>query len=242
MKKRILSVCLTLTCCFSMCGNAIASDLKEPANTVFSTVPTEHDLRFMDRCLEKDSTKAWFIDNNGNRTDVAPVDMSNRNGRSFTEGRVLYTFVRYDQSVTKSNDLQHFVSSCSLRNRGTTTIPMKYTQNETVVSTWTVSARVEAEPELGIALLNALQAKFGVSVDKSHTTQSSTICELQLDVPPGTTGRISKYYAGKYSGGQAVWHAEDVIGGYDNGYYYEETGAWGIAKNEVNWDWEVTEI
>lgn len=240
MKKRIINVCLTLICCFSMCVNVLASNSNEPASTIFSTVPTEYDLRLMDRCQEENSVKAWFVDNNGNRTEVVPVDMSAQNSRSFTEGRVLYTFVRYDQSVTKSNDFQHFVSSCSLRNRGPESVPMHYTQNETVISTWTVTGRVETESELGVAILKALKVKFGASVDKSTTTQSSSTYEFEVNVPPGKTGKISKYYAGKYSGGQSVWHAVDVIGGYDNGYYYEETSAWGIAKTEVNWDWVVT--
>lgn len=55
------------------------------------------------------------------------------------------------------------------------------------------------------------------------------------NVPVGKTGKISKYYAGKYSGGQGVWSVKDVIGGYDNGYYYEEAGAWAIERSEVNY-------
>lgn len=241
MGKKIVGIFLALVFCVSMCGNASAIEMNGTNDgVVFSTIPTENDLRLMDRGQEDETVKAWIIDSEGNKTEVDPVDMANPNSRSFIEGRFEYTFVRYDQSVTKSNDYQHFVSSCSFRNRGTEAVPLQYTQTTTVRNDWSVTGKIDVEAEFKLAVLKSLQAKFGASVCDVHSTEESEKVEFTLSVPVGKTGKISKYYAGKYSGGQGVWLMEDIVSGSSAGYYYEEATAWGIATNEVNYDWTVT--
>lgn len=55
---------------------------------------------------------------------------------------------------------------------------------------------------------------FGLSVTDSWTTSSSSCFEFSIKIPVGKTGKISKYYAGKYSVGSCVWTVQDRIGGY----------------------------
>lgn len=237
VKKRIISLCLVMAVCCSLYTTASAVGSGNTVGSVFSSTPTEYNLRLMDRCQEQETVKAWIVDNNGNRTEVAPMDMTNVHSRSFVNGRIEWTFLRYDQNVTKESDYQHFVGSSSFRNRGVETETMHYVQSETVENVWTVTGKVDVEAQLKVTILNSLKTTFGLNVVNEKTTQSSDVWEFDLDVPVGKKGTISKYYAGKYSGGQGVWTGEDIIGGYDAGYYYEEASAWGIAQNEVNWDW-----
>lgn len=239
MNKRFVCAGLAMVMCLSLCTSAFATDSLGEA--VFSTIPTEENLRLKDRCQENNPVEAWIIDDTGNKTYIDPIDMTNSKNRSFIDGRIEWTFLRYEESVTKSNKYQHFVSSVSLRNNGTEPVPLRYTQREEVENRWEVTGKIDVEPNFKIAILAALEATFGLNVTDAHTTKASTEVEFNLTIPVGKTGEISKYYAGKYTGGQGVWQGTDIFNGGSIGYlYYEEATAWAIAKNEVNYDWSVT--
>lgn len=223
---------------FSLCGNVYAVESSQSCTSAYSVIPSEYHLSLMNHCQET-PVRAWFVDNEGNRTEVKPINMSNPNARSFIDGRVEWTFLRYEQNVTKENRYQHFVSSCSWRNRGTVPMTMHYTQESTTTTSWQVNGKVDVETDLAVAILNQLKVEFGTNIVKSTVTSQSDKIETDLIVPVGKTGEISKYYAGKYSGGQGVWTGVDIFNGTSRGTYYEEASAWGVAKNEVNWDFNV---
>lgn len=235
MRKKVMSLILVFMMCLSLSIPAFASNVS--TDVVFSSTPSESDMRLIDHCQEDEEVVAWIIDPEGNKTFVEPI--ANMNTRSFINGQVLWTFVKYNENVTKSNDYQHFISSVGLRNRGPDPVPLKYIQTESNQNQWTVTGKVEAEAEFKVAMLAKLKATFGLNIAASKTTYSSTEVEFTLSIPPGKTGKISKYYAGKYSGGQGVWHGENIISGADAGYYYELGSAWAIATNETNFDYEV---
>lgn len=240
MKKLISILMLVTLSVTSLCANATTVNAESKSKdknpkAVFSTVPTADDLKLMEPGNQ--NVKSWIIDENGKKEFVPNMNISNNDNMispAYVEGRLVYTFLRYDQNVTKSNMYQHFVSSVSILNTTTKPIPLKYTQVNSTSNTWTVTGKVEVEAEFKAAVLAKLKGTFGLSVEKSWTTSSSSSVEFDIEVPVGKTGLISKYYAGKYSGGQGVWRVQDVIGGYDPFTYYEEAGAWGIATNEVN--------
>jgi hypothetical protein len=227
---------LSVTCLFAETTVANAETKEQKA--FFSTVPTSDNLKKMEPVNQ--DVKAWTIDQNGNKKFVTPMNLANTNDNMvspmYVEGRLVYTFIRYDQNVTKSAMYQHFVSYVSLRNTTQDPIPLKYTQQNSTTNAWQVTGKVEAEAEFKTAMLAKLKASFGLSVSDTKTTYSSTNVEFTINIPVGKTGKISKYYAGKYSGGQSVWSVQDVIGGYPPFTYYEEASAWGIATNEVNYD------
>lgn len=236
MKRRILSIIMITVCIFSLCLSKVNAETiinSENSNVIFSTIPDADDLKLMDPI--KSDVKSWMVDKHGHKKYVKNMNTSNISTYSFTVGRLLYTFLRYDENVTKTNDYQHFVSSVSLRNTTKDPIKLKYTQSSSKVNYWSVTGKVEAEAEFKVAMLSKLKATFGASISTSTTTTASETVEFTINVPVGKTGKISKYYAGKYSGGQGVWSVKDAIGGYDKGYYYEEAGAWAIERSEVNY-------
>lgn len=232
MKKFISAFIIVTIFAINFCTIAHANEINKNSEGVFSTVPDEDDLSLIEQGNQ--SVKSWIIDENGNKKYVTNKIMGSITP-SYVVGRLVYTFIRYDQNVTKSNNYQHFVSSVSLLNTTQDPIPLKYTQQNSKSNTWTVIGKVEAEAEFKVAVLAKLKASFSASVTDSWTTASSSSVEFTMNVPVGKTGKISKYYAGKYSGGQGVWRVQDVIGGYEPFTYYEEAGAWGIEKNEVNY-------
>lgn len=231
--KKIVSVLMVLTIfSTSFSSTVYAEETTKIPDSTFSTIPDDDDLALIEK--ENQNGKAWIIDKNGNKKQVTKRSFGTISPL-YTEGRLVYTFVRYIQNVTKSNEYQHFVSSVSIYNDTTKPITLKYTQQSTKSNEWSVTGKVEVEAEFKVSVLAKLKSTFGSSVTSACKTASSSSVEFTIEVPVKKTGKISKYYAGKYTGGQGVWSVQDVIGGYDPYTYYEDAGAWGIAKNEVNY-------
>ena len=109
-KKMIVVLLIILSVFNSMSVYANTTQV----NTNFSTVPDEEDKKLM-HTNEEDVT-AWIVDNNGNKTYVNPKEFRNNNARSFTQGKVLWTFVRYEPKTYESKDYKHFVSHVSVKN------------------------------------------------------------------------------------------------------------------------------
>lgn len=234
--RRLISSIIILTILvfnFSIVVNATEKSIKSEPKVTFSNEPTRDDLKYVDN--EKLEEKAWIIDEKGMKSLVNAKELTGEIEPKFISGRVLYTFLRYDQNVTKENTYQHFVSSVSLLNTTTEAISLKYTQQNSKSNTWTTTGKVEVEAEFKVAVLAKAKATFGASITDSHTTSSSATVEFTMTVPKGKTGKISKYYAGKYSGGQGVWTGYDVIGGYPVGNYYELGSAWTVEPAESNY-------
>lgn len=238
--KKILGFLLVISIIFNFSTLTVKATPTSDADTdvVFSTTPSKDDLKLVEPVNQ--NVKAWIKDANGNIQFVNPkFSPKIRNGNiiqpNYVEGRLVYTFLRYEDNVSKSNPYQHFVSSVSIKNTTNDPITLKYYQQKTTTNTWSVTGNIEVEAQFSVQVLAKLKAKFGASVTKSHTTYSSDSVEFTMNVPVGKTGKISKYYAGKFTGGYGVWKVQDVIGGYEPWTYYEEVGAWGIEPNEVNY-------
>ena len=77
-------------------------------------------------------------------------------------------FYGMSKNVTKENRYQHFVSSCSWRNRGTVPMTMHYTQESTTTTSWQVNGKVDVETDLAVAILNQLKVEFGTKYRKIY--------------------------------------------------------------------------
>lgn len=229
--KRIISAAMVLFFSVSNILPISANGISGEMDSVFSSVPDERDIELMNNHQEY-KYGSWIITPDG---DKVAINESDRQTRDYLSGIVLWTFKSYIPNATDSYDYKHFVSSVSLKNNSSQEIPLKYTQENTTTVEWVVEGNVDVDADLEFAIFGELQASFGLGVSKTTTSQASTEVEFVMPIPPYKTGKISKYYAGKYSGGKAVWEGENVIGGDYVGIKEELCGAWAIAANEVNY-------
>lgn len=241
--KRIITVLLSIAIVLSTtCTVAFASDQSIPG-AVFSTVPSERAQKNFDQLLRTTPRRGWYTDSDG-KVHVIELDGSGRNDGMLRSPpnyhNVVWTPGDYIPNYHAKKDFAFPVGGVTLRNTSQNPISLKYRQENSNTVRWQVEGGADIEAKFGTKILADLKAQFSVNVQKAWTAMQGTSVEFEMIIPVGKIGHIDKYYGGVYSGGIAVWHGYNPMGGYKTQDWREETGAWGIDPDKVAYDTYLT--
>lgn len=246
-KSKLLTSCLSTLMLASIFSTPILAQQTEAPKEVFSLIPDKADAQRIAKIEEdqkNEKVTAWRTDLKGKRTTTKVIPENEFNNAksskyneispNFTANGFTYVWDSYQEKLNQFDPKRFFISSVSLENKTSSTIAMKYTQQETVTKDWTFTGKVSLENEFGNAILAKAKLAVGAEVARKSTTFSSSTVEYTYNVPPNKRGTISKYQGGEYSGGTGVW--KQYTSNYSFiGMYYETGSAWTIVPEKVTY-------
>ncbi|MCL9661361.1 hypothetical protein L2089_11740 [Paenibacillus hunanensis] len=239
MKKKIVISLLTTALLVSSApfyakAEALSQDstLSSQSSVVFTAVPDAAELE-RQKQYELQTPNAWEIDNQGNKKKVPYiVPALNYTTQSFSDSNYDYIFNGWTLNSTKTDPKRFFVDKVSVENRSGGSLPLKYIQQQSVTTQWSVGANIEAEAEFKVSFLASLKAKLGGSYSYSKTTSSSTTIEAgPKNVPAGYVASYTKYRSGGYGAGQAAWRKYVKNSASQVGMYYTGETGWAVNDN-----------
>ncbi|MFD2671111.1 hypothetical protein [Marinicrinis sediminis] len=236
MLKKIFVGGLSLLLSISFSVSVFAKP-KADSNIVFSTTPDAQEQKRLEQYTLTPGT-AYEIDVHGIKKMTEYKVVNAKSGEvttQWTDGNgYIYTFDSYVQNNYSTDPKRFYVSDVSVYNNSSQSIPIKYIQNNSVTTGWSVSANIQAEGSLKAAFLGKLSYSVGVTYTDSKTTTSSTTVELgPINVPARKAGKITKYRAGGYGAGQAAWRKYSPSGTSYIGMYYTGESGWAVNPNST---------
>ncbi|MEB9897419.1 hypothetical protein P4K96_28795 [Bacillus cereus] len=237
MNKKIFALLLSISLIAAVFPSTSSAD--SHANSTFTTTPDSDEIERQKQYQLAPPT-AWESDLQGN-IKPAPYIVPNRNSRtngitpmSWNDSNYTYVFDGYVLKDYKKDPKRFFISRVSVENRSSGNLPLKYTQQQSVESSWSVSANIEGEAEFGVKFLSSLKLKLGGSYSRSKTTQASSTIEAgPKNIPPQTSASYTKYRAGAYGSGQAAW--KKYVKGSSSwvGMYHTGESGWAVDENDT---------
>jgi len=226
--KKVIALSTTVAFLTLSVFSVFAADIKPS----FSTTPTAEDLKLM-KPTPIEQKKAWMTDLKGNITNVAPVTFPQKQqggiSTQWIDGQFVYQWSYYDDRNRTVDDYHFLTGAVEAVNKTSSTIQLKYTQQNTNTVAWTYTGKVAAEGEFGNALIAKLKVQTGFDIQRQSTEYSSSTIEFgPINIPVGQKGRIAKYKKGIYSSGYGCWKVYRWQSGAFVGYYNESGSAWTV--------------
>ncbi|WP_342478819.1 hypothetical protein NYE24_12895 [Paenibacillus sp. FSL H7-0350] len=213
----------------------VDNSTSSPTN-VFTSVPDQQEIE-RQKQYEPAPPTAWEVDLNGNKKTVpyiVPSALGNATKgtigtQSWSDSNYTYAFDGWALSSTQLDDYRFYVSKVSIDNHSSQPLPLKYTQQNSITTQWSVGANISAEAEFGPSFLSSLTVSLGGNWSKSKTSYASTTIEMgPVNVPSGWAASFTKYQGGGYGQGQARW--KKYIKGTSSlvGLYYTGESGWAV--------------
>lgn len=203
----------------------------------FSTVPNQAAQEKMDE-ISNDipEMRAFEIDAEGNEVEVEPLHLSEAATLSVpSDGfQYIYKYFEYTGGGTRDPYFKMLGRKSQENLSYTQPLTVKYTQESSASSEWSVSPSLELNTKAGNEFLGKLEAKVGVTLTTGHTWGSSTTVEEELVTPPRTWGALTKYNAAIQGNGALVYEKRTASGTSIIGQYKETVGGWAVAKNDTH--------
>ncbi|CCC86439.1 hypothetical protein PPM_p0289 (plasmid) [Paenibacillus polymyxa M1] len=243
MKKGKIMLSLLSACVISSMFAAVmnaednstisANDSLE-SHMVYTTVPDSAELERQEQ-YKLETPKAWVEDLEGNTKEVPYiVPNSEISTQSWSDSNFTYVFNRFVMNNYKKDPKRFFIDKVTVENRSSGVLPLKYIQQNSVVSTWGATANLQVDAELKVKFFASLKASVGGSYSYQKTTSSSTTIEAgPKNIPAGYKASYTKYRAGGYGAGQAVWKMYVKNTGVSAGEYKTGESAWAPSDNET---------
>jgi len=241
LKKKVKALGIFLSISLLVLGLPFVANAEgQKSYETFSSTPDTAEIE-RQKQYELAPGSAWEVDLQGN-VKPAPYIVPHAKSpnektitpMSWSDGSYDYVYYGYTSTDTKLDSKKFFISKVTVENQSLGPLPLKYTQQETVTTYWSVSANISAEGELKVQWLASLKVSLGGSYSYSKTTYSSTQIEAgPKDIPPGYSASYTKYRAGGYGKGQAAW--KKYIKGYSSwvGMYYTNESGWAPHENQT---------
>lgn len=176
--------------------------------------------------------KAWETDTNGNVKEVVPLSERMSTYTPPNDG-YKYSFDTYVHSSGKKNWHYRNAGTFRVNNALSNAATMKYIQQSTATTKWSVSGSISGSATIGNTWIGAVEVELGGTVGRDKTDSEGKTYQVDAKVPAKSVAYLTNYHVGAASNG-TLRYKKYSSGGSQVGIYTENAGGTGISKSDVN--------